>query len=514
MLLNHNEKFIVPFIFENSYEEVRNILLNKKVKGMDYFLPVKELQETELHAFINRRFWAEDNSHCAIFSVNQNLARNLFEKVYDTVTDLNIFVRNIHIYLFKSGIMFVVFSMEYQKEGGELTFYDIEETNAYIKDLYVHTNRFLVFDSKIKLADSIPEEKSLDTIGILEAEAQYTESGTQKITLLNKKNEPLFSTQTQLYLNSETGEYIRRENGFFTTVKNKPNMIKCYKQEVFSLSGILDQLVLELGIDFSDYFSGSTKSKYPKKALLFNMHVLQGEKEKDIRNDLFYCSHGYTHKYQNNPIGNEVFSAFENSFWLVTREGIANINSLEENEKDHYLNEEFKTRFEVVYLWIYILVLHQYYGLQFYTCSLLTVYKDSLKASKKQLKKVIERLKDIKNDGDLFLLRYCFTDISQISHQNDLYDRMTETYHIEELISDYKNNTEICNNIITEKHQKSMEKKMNIIAAITSVCSIFSAVVQTISSMFSFEDEFLIFLPILVIITVIGALLYMLKGDT
>lgn len=516
LLKKHNEKFIIPFIFDDSYEEVLKKFKETRVNNDNYFREIDELKETELHAFINRRFWSADEGHCGIFELNQNVSRDVYVTLYDTLQKLDIKITDVQFYVFKSGILFMVISTLYQKTEYALTLYDVQETNAALKDLYPHKNRFLIFDKNLKLKENIPFVES-GVIGRIEKVDEVDENGIQTALLyqgLTNTTESV-NAQIQLFSDKNTKEFISFENGLFTTIKNKPNMIKCYKQEDFCFNSIIIIILDKLNINFSNYLSSSDEKILPKKAILFNMNVLQGKE--DVSEELFYLANGYSHKYQYSHSKKNILTTFQNSYWMVSREGLSNINTIVENEDDHFLNNEFETKFNTIYLWIMLLVLHQYYGFQYFNCELLKIYQESLKIDKSEKKKKkyddqLGGMKKIKARGEEFMLKYSFSDISQITHQNDIYAEMCKVYSISALINQYKSNIEICNKMIEQKQQKTVEKKLNFITIITTIFTTFTSITQTLLGIVNLGDGFVQVIRIVLgIVAIILVLLGLLK---
>ena len=506
MLLKHKENFIIPFIYQSTYEEVC-----KQIKDDNYFSKIDELKETELHAFINRRFWQEENGHCEIYRVNANRGRDALVSLYDTKQDTDIHISDIRFYIFKSGIMFTVISAEYTRGAQGLSVDAVEEINAALKDLYTHKNRFLLFDKNLKLTQKLDAKVFENHYGYLTKCNVPDDMGKQKIMLtsvVKSKDEILVEAEVELFRDKQTGAFIDFEDGFFAPVKNKASMIKCYRQGDYSLADIVQTVNSHLGILFSDYFSGSSNTALPKKAVVFNMHVVKKKDTADLREHLFHLAHGYSHSYKCPKEEGHIVSAFDNSYWNVTREGVANINMVDEADGDKFLLQYFDGKFDSVYLWIYLLVLHQYYGLQYFTCKLLKVYQESLiierNDTKKEYHKLLGQMEEIKNNGDLFLLEYTFADISQISHQNDIYAHISEVYNIKGLIEDYSTNAEICDKILAKKQQKALQKKVNFIAAVTTFFTLFTSVTQTVMGLFELGGTFSFVLRVLLGIAGIG----------
>lgn len=492
MLLKQSENFIVPFIYENTYEDICTQMKNDK-----YFSEIKELKETELHAFINRRFWQEQNGHCGIFCVDENFGKDVLLSLYDTKQNIEVEITAVKFFVFKSGIMFLVISANYSYNKGDVSLYAAEETNNTLKNLYLQKKRFVLLDKKYKMEKAIDENLFNDDFLSLEKVGTETD-GLQKIKISGTSSEVDENgnyTGKKLDIENEV-EVLKKISGTETYhidleecsyVKIKGDVIKCYKQGDFCLKQIWETINKRLNIQYSNYLASSKKTTFPKKAVVFNMHVLDNDSKIDVSEQLFYLSHGYSHSYKYPEERADAVTTFANSFWKVTREGIANINLIDKGEEKHFLLQDFAPKFDTVYLWIFLLVLHQYYGLQYFTCKLLQIYQESLQieksGNKKEYKGLLEQMEEIKNDGDLFLLQYTFADVSQISHQNDIYTLLCEKYNIQGLIDDYKVNADISSKLLEKKQQSALNHKVNIIAWASGFFAAFTAVTDIIATL-------------------------------
>lgn len=491
MLLKQSENFIIPFIYENTYEDICTQMKNDK-----YFSEIKELKETELHAFINRRFWQE--GHCGIFCVDENYGKDVLLSLYDTKQNIDVKISGVKFYVFKSGIMFLVVSANYSSNKGEVSPYAAEETNNTLKNLYLQKKRFMLFEKSYKLEQAIDESLFNDEFLSLKKIGAESNKGIQEVEIsgtsaevdgngkytgenISLKNEVKLLIQTSA---TETYRINLEESSY---VKVKGDVVKYYKKGDFCLNQIWETINKRLNIQYSNYLASSKKTYFPKKAVVFNMHVLDNENKIVVGELLFYLSHGYNHSYKYTEERADAITTFANSFWKVTREGVANINLIDKGEEDHFLLQNFAPKFDTVYLWILLLVLHQYYGLQYFTCKLLQIYQESLQieknGNKKEYKNLLEQMEEIKNEGDLFLLQYSFADISQISHQNDIYLLICEKYNINGLIDDYKVNADICSKILEKKQQSALNHKVNIIAWASGFFAAFTAVTDIIATL-------------------------------
>lgn len=496
MLRKLSENFIIPFIYENTYEDIC-----EQMKNDQYFREIKELKETELHAFINRRFWQENSGHCGIFCVDANYGKDVLLSLYDTKQNIDVKISDVRFYIFKSGIMFLVISANYSYNKGDVSLLAAEETNNVLKNLYLQKKRFMLFDKSYQLEHAVDEMLFNDAFLSLKKSETEKESDIQKVTIsgISDTGEKIvIDNEVNLLKKISATETYHIHLDESSYVKVKGNVVKYYKQGDFCLNQIWETINQRLHIQYSNYLASGQKTYFPKKAIVFNMHVLDNDNSVNVDERLYYFSHGYNRSYKYPKEKADMITTFANSFWKVTREGVANINLINEGEEDHFLLQNFAPKFDTVYLWILLLVLHQYYGLQYFTCKLLQIYQESIQiennGNKKGYKSLLEQMEEIKNDGDLFLLQYSFADISQISHQNDIYMLICERYNIQGLIEDYKVNADICSKFLEKKQQNALNHKVNIIAWASGFFAAFTAVTDIIATLLDIGSASLLLL--------------------
>src|SRR5690606_39133104 len=85
---------------------------------------------------------------------------------------------------------------------------------------------------------------------------------------------------------------------------------------------------------------------------------------------LFYMGRSFKRTYK--PSGREfildqnpyVYEAFENSFWACSLEGLANLSFLTgDSGTDNFFQTQFPQHVETTYAYLYLIALHQRYGL-------------------------------------------------------------------------------------------------------------------------------------------------------
>jgi hypothetical protein len=204
--------------------------------------------------------------------------------------------------------------------------------------------------------------------------------------------------------------------------------------------------------------------------------------ENEMPDLLYWLRKGYKRTYspsvsaremENNK---EIVRCFSDSIWGISREAVANIiyNS------STFLNENYHSRLDN-YFFLYLLVLHQYYGL-------LLLAKDASELSSKPSSYMkhqeYNKLKNIRERLNFFYLKCVFTETSHISHQSELYKCMWDRLGVESMLTEIQYEVERISSLIDEvrEEQKTIRNKIFIIiASIFTIVSTFEAVWSVLS---------------------------------
>ena len=181
---------------------------------------------------------------------------------------------------------------------------------------------------------------------------------------------------------------------------------------------------------------------------------------------LFYLATGNSKKFTYSE--NTAFSTYTQSETVIhglCREGIAIIT----REGGSSFTVDKSATFSLVgnyrenYLLMYIIVLCQYYGFRDYNQKALSLYKQN------RHKPSVKELDRLRNNADIFYLENVHSDVSQITHQNRIYEELLRIYNISALIKDFKEDINICNRLL---EQKKLNSKMIVIVFSTLAAAV------------------------------------------
>jgi len=167
----------------------------------------------------------------------------------------------------------------------------------------------------------------------------------------------------------------------------------------------------------------------------------------------------------------------------ISREGISRM--VLDRGSDTYANPQnpysLINSYRTQYLWIYILLLRQYFSFRAYNSDALNLYEQNIK--KHVFLGARRKLIRLKTESELFYLQNVHSDVSQITYQNMLYHILYEIYHISALIDDFNKDMDICGNLL---EKRTMNFKLLIIA----VSSIIAALAEIFGLIADFSDTF------------------------
>ena len=183
---------------------------------------------------------------------------------------------------------------------------------------------------------------------------------------------------------------------------------------------------------FNNFYSKSCARQLPSKAHVFTAISVNSEHENELPDLLYWLRKGYKSTYnpsesarelENNK---EIVRCFSDSIWGISREAVANVIY----DSSTFLYENYHSRLDI-YFYLYLLVLHQYYGL-------LLLAKDATELSSKSSSyikhKEYYKLKNIRERINFFYLKCVFTETSHISHQSELYKCMWDRLGVESML--------------------------------------------------------------------------------
>ena len=184
---------------------------------------------------------------------------------------------------------------------------------------------------------------------------------------------------------------------------------------------------------------------------------------------LFYLATGNNKNFAySEDIAFSTYTQSENVMHGLCREGIAVITRESGGRfvKDKSASYGLVWNYRENYLLMYIILLCQYYGFKDYNQKTFTLYSSKMKKGSWRMRRKMEQLSA---EADMFYLQNVYSDISQITHQNRIYEMLYEIYSINALINDFKEDISICNRLL---EQEKLNSKMLVIILSTSVAAI------------------------------------------
>lgn len=206
--------------------------------------------------------------------------------------------------------------------------------------------------------------------------------------------------------------------------------------------------------------------KKPSKSLVFNSVVLRDIiNDAEILNLLYRMRRSFKDTYIPNPkevqieCNDEIFQAFQNNYWGISLEGMANIayllkadtkvednppenkekKPLSTNEKNNaFFLGNYQGNVKSTYLLMYILTLHSRYSLLNFSIMASKLPKNTdayFNGGNFNLMK----LNTLREKIILFRLRCMFCNITNITHQAQLYDMLQNKLRISSLLNELEN---------------------------------------------------------------------------
>lgn len=203
--------------------------------------------------------------------------------------------------------------------------------------------------------------------------------------------------------------------------------------------------------------SGLGKHIIPDKAILFQYLFVNNE-NKQFRNELaFEVANGYDFKYQPpNYLNDEVYEPFGNTGFYASKAGISCIVSNNDTNEIFFM-DNFRERFIRDYFFIYVMLLYQTYSCEYYSKLLMILPADAKAFGKNE--KYIEFLETIDSQINLFLVKSIYETVSNVQHQNEIYQYIKSRLCIENNIKSLTIGLEALRGIEKEKRKEEQSEK-------------------------------------------------------
>ncbi|WP_066190405.1 MULTISPECIES: hypothetical protein [Gracilibacillus] len=206
-------------------------------------------------------------------------------------------------------------------------------------------------------------------------------------------------------------------------------------------------ITVQLLTDFAVEHYFSSLQHEPKVATVFNFVLIdkgfkqEADHHQKLHYHLFQLTHSYKTSYRpaadklNADRNDSHIELFENSYWGVSFEGMTNLAFLTEDKQNNaFFLGNYRHNMKT-YFHLYILALHQRFGLlHFNSLASQLPYSDEILLDGEHDRKVT--IPKLRKRINFFILRCYFLHVSNITHQQQLYNKLATTLNIPELKSD------------------------------------------------------------------------------
>lgn len=432
--------------------------------------------------------------------VSNNIPTGALTLSNNKSTNIDFKIGEIQLNLFKTGIGFLVVEVVFNEDADIET---VVEANYLLKRIR-NTN-----------------------YSLFEVYNKYKIDG-KRVLFTDKEGENTFIVDDKL-VNITFNDPRLKENTFKPVLnfdQDKQELILYYDNNI-----AFRDIVMSLLEDIPEvsYFSYSNKGeeKLPERCLPFSCVIVEDKERNDdlyeevIGKQLFNLRHSYKNSYLPAPEklslkdNKEVVRLFENSFWGVSKEGCSNIVVLRKDKGNgQFFKGNYLGNIKNDYMFLYILALHQYFGLLGFAMELATLPADTAKYTEDD----ITRLDTLSMRMGFFNLKTIFSEVSFITHQQDIYDKVREILGIKDLVAELREESVNIQQILKHYHDELNEKRISRFSWIGSIFAVL-AIVQSLWDLVgsydsgnSFATEFTLKYPnmdfiitILFLISVAGA---------
>jgi hypothetical protein len=237
---------------------------------------------------------------------------------------------------------------------------------------------------------------------------------------------------------------------------------------------------------FNNTYDKEKDKIYPHKAHVFASVLLdQIEDVREAETAFFSLRKGYKDSYLPDETefdfadNDEIYKPFSNSYWGVSREGMANLCYLTGNKTtDAFFKSNYAERLDN-YLYLYLLVLHQHYGLLNLTGRIAYLDIEAKKCSDN--KKEYHTILQLRDDITFFYLKCVYEAISHISHQEKLYTMVVETLGVKKMMEELHFEMDRIVGIISQIRDEKKNKNLRLITiagALFTVVQVYDAVLE------------------------------------
>ncbi|KUP04423.1 hypothetical protein Q75_15645 [Bacillus coahuilensis p1.1.43] len=383
-------------------------------------------------------------------------------------------IPTIRLFLFETGIGFVVYQMEYQdkipvfdvadhlyhqknfaKGYGHIYYQPnlVDSVYDYLEEKGMHVDKTVVR----------PRMKYGKTPGGILREFQEIDSSLYDSRIRQEEVEGL----AERVISVELGEMTRKLVNFLTPTSYFHEFMR--NGEAFpSYALVYSGLTLEP--EFLEKGNEAERLAY-LQTCLFRLRRSFKESYQPCERDL---------RLEDSA---EVYQAFENSYWGFSLEGMVNLTYLVKDEKtNHFLQGNYYGNLEQSYFYLYIIALHQRYAL-LHLSKQATLLPHSIHDMMKDKGHSMDRLRE---RIAYFNLRSTFKHVSNITHQDRVYEGIHQSLQIDDLMDKIESEVDSLGSLVNLQKEVRHKKSERVYVGLSTVF----VVISTISALWPLFNEF------------------------
>lgn len=194
---------------------------------------------------------------------------------------------------------------------------------------------------------------------------------------------------------------------------------------------------------------GAAASLRPFHGLVFTALVLNNtglepqQWEIRLKEYLFRLRRSFKESYKPAPTefdtdaNPDVARIFENSYWGVSQEGLANLTYLiEDSQTKRFFEGEYLWHVKDEYYYLYILALHQKYALLTLLEEAARLPRVSLPRTDEEAARVRTAIAGLRRKMAEFVMRCVFRQVSNVTHHGRLYEMMRRSLGIDDMLQE------------------------------------------------------------------------------
>lgn len=354
-----------------------------------------------------------NNDKCERLGIynNSQVFRSIYKENKSKVLEYLFKYNFINVYLFETGIGFLVYSIK---------FFDKE--NEMVK------NKLNLKKSKVSITDIINGNyyfKKYDETGVYENYRWEIEYETLKKA---KNNEKLLDYE---HTNNKSNEKIKeRINKSDEKIKRLEDINELYGR---NRTKLVQLIISDLNLGNTSFITSEEDPNYSHVFTYINLD--QNISNEEINKYMFLLKNSYKESYKgteeilkyNNDKNN--LQLFENIWWGGSIEGLTCISRHTNDEDTNEFIDTYNGNIASNYLYMYILMLHMRYALLKYITDATQINKEVKNYGESD----INNINELKEKIILLDLRCIFNDVSNISSQVKVFDMMRDVLRIDRL---------------------------------------------------------------------------------